>query len=247
MCLAVVLVALAVLPSGLGGGDEATALEYQVTAVKRKLVREQPAPEIPLEVGATPSAGQLLRTGSRSSAEIACPEYGATFRLGSKTRARLASERPGVLLEVERGSLRALFERLAGDDPPERIVTTPSAVLAVRGTEYGVEVSSKGDTGVTVFEGVVDVTDIGGVGPPVRVQAGQYCTIRRGRAAGRPEPHGMSPGDWDRGRRPDDRAFRGPSDEMGGMGSDGMGRSGSQGSSGSDSRRPHGGSRGPGG
>ncbi len=239
-----VLAALAALSMAVGGGDEASAPSYEVTRVKRTVVRAEPLPEVPLEVGATPHAGDLVRTGSRSSAEIASPEAGARFLIGAKTHARLASSRPGVLLEVERGSLRAVFDKITGSDPPERLVTTPSAVLAVRGTEYGVEVSSKGDTEVTVFEGVVEVADIGGVGPPVRVRAGEYCAIRRGRPAGPPEPHGMNAGDWDRGRRPDDRSQRGLSDEMGGMGSEGAGPGGPPGDAGQPGR---GGSRGHGG
>jgi len=73
-------------------------------------------------------------------------------------------------------------------------------VLAVRGTEYGVEVKKDGDTSVVVFEGTVEVRDTAGVGEPVRVQAGESTRIRRGKATTAPHPHGLSTGDWDRGR-----------------------------------------------
>ena len=154
------------------GADEPSPLSYEVVQVTRKLFREEPAPEIRLEEGATPAAGTLLRTGSGSSAEIECREAAARFRLGAKTRARLASEIPGVLLELEKGRLRALFEKVTGGGLSERLVTTPTAVLAVRGTEYGVEVDGKGQTTVTVFSGEVQVEDLGGMGDPVRVSAG---------------------------------------------------------------------------
>ena len=219
--LAVSITLFGVLSFGAGsGGEDVTTPSYEVTEVKRKLFREEPEPEIRLEVGSRPSAGELLRTGSRSSAEIFSREYQATFSLQSKTRVRLARDRAGVLLEVQRGSLRALFDALSADDPPERLVETPSAVLAVRGTEYGVEVDSSGNTEITVFEGVVEVLDLDRTGPPVQVRAGQFSTVQRGRRPADPKPHTMSPGDWDRGRRPGSAAMRGGGDPMrgGGMG-----------------------------
>jgi hypothetical protein len=175
---------------------------YEVASLKGKLMREDPEPEIELAVGARPTAGELLRTGRRSRAEIVVQEAGARFLLGPSTRARLASRRPGVLLDVERGRLRAIFDKLAADPPPERVVTTPSAVLAVRGTEYGVEVGRRGDTDVVVFEGVVEVRDAAGEGEWVRVQAGFHVRVRHGQLPGQPQPHRLDQSAWDRGRRP---------------------------------------------
>jgi hypothetical protein len=225
--ITVVLAALAALAAGAGGvEDQPASPSYEVTAVKRKLFREEPAPEVRLEVGARAEAGQLLRTGSRSSAEISVPEYGALFRLSAKTRARLAGDRPGVLLEVQRGSLRAIFDKLTGEDPPERLVTTPSAVLAVRGTEYGVDVSKSGRTTVTVFSGEVEVVDIGGIGEPVILKAGEYGKLRRGEPPGEPKTHQMTRQDWDIGRRPGSMSSRSMSDSSGKTGSQGATGSG---------------------
>jgi hypothetical protein len=118
----------------------------------------------------------------------------------------------------------------------ERLVTTPSAVLAVRGTEYGIEVEKDGDTSVAVFEGIVEVSDPRGVGEPVRVQAGNSTRVRKGKAPSRPKPHGLSANDWDQGRRRSGQAWGG-SGQSSGMGSGnqsgnkGSGSSGSQGGS----------------
>jgi hypothetical protein len=250
----VVVVALVGLAAGVvGSGEQHAVPSYEVTEVKRKLFRDEPAPEIQLDVGARPNAGDLLRTGSRSSAEIVSHEYGARFLLKARTLARLAGDRPGVLLEVQRGSVRALFDTLDIDDQPDRVVTTPSAVLAVRGTEYGVEVSKSGDTNVTVFSGAVDVIDSDRRGPPVRVPAGQYCTIRRGGRPSSPKPHQMSRKDWDRGERPGSSSRWGGAESMGGQGAGGMGSGGSMsgggsgGSNGSSRSRGGGGSKGGGG
>ena len=241
--LVVAMTLFGVLSFGAGNGaKDGAPPTYEVAEVKRKLFREEPAPEVKLDVGSRPNAGELLRTGSRSSAEIVSPEYQARFSLQSKTRVRLAGDRAGVLLEVERGRLRALFDALSADDPRERLVQTPSAVLAVRGTEYGVEVDSSGHTEVTVFSGVVEVFDIDRVGPPVQVRAGQYSTVRRGQRPTDPMPHTMSSSDWDRGFRPESSAMRGPGEPMRGPES-GQGMQGGAGgptgaqSSGSRNRR----------
>lgn len=230
--------------------DEPAAVpSYRLTSVERKLVREEPAPKSELESGSPVSAGDLLHTGSRSLAEILCPEAASRFRLGPKTTARLASDAPGVLLELEEGRLHALFERLTGRSV-DRIVTTPSAVLAVRGTEYGVEVDRKATTTVVVFSGEVEVVDSGRVGAPVRVTRGQYTEIRAGEAPMPPIPHQMRPEHWDQGYRPDEPGLMGSSgvDDRGfGSGSEGMGSgsmgSGAGGQSGSQ-RRSGGGGRG---
>jgi hypothetical protein len=226
----------------MGGiSEEAVVPSYEVVELERKLFRETPEPELQLDVGARPQAGDLLRTGSRSSAEILCAEAGARFHLGSKTRARLASEAPGVLLELERGRLRALFDGFVGGEAPDRLVTTPSAVLAVRGTEYGVDVDGKGNTRVVVFSGEVDVVDVGGLGDPVRVGAGQYCDIRRGKPARPPAQHQVGPKDWDHGGGVGSAARTGDSEPgMGrgdGFGGDprGMGGGGASGSGGAGS------------
>jgi len=218
----------AVLAAGDGAGPT-DAPSYEVTAVKRKLFREEPEPEVELAVGARPEAGQLLRTGSRSSAEITAAEFGARFRLSAKTRARLAGDRPGLLLEVQRGRVRAVFDKLLGDAPPDRLVTTPTAVLAVRGTEYGVEVSKSGDTTITVFAGQVEVTDVGHVGPAVVLKAGEYGTVRRGKAPSEAKTHQMSRGDWDSGRRAGSMSRRGGLDATRGAGQGGAVSSGAGG------------------
>jgi hypothetical protein len=244
----VVLVAGAAGLAGLAAHGSPEAPAYELAALERKVFREEPGPELQLEAGAPLASGDLLRTGSRSSADILCPPAMARFRLGAKTRARLASDAPGVLLELEQGRLHALFEKL-GLASQQRLVVTPSAVLAVRGTEYGVEVDRKGTTTIVVFSGEVEVADRQGIGEPVRVGRGQYTEVRRGERAQPPIPHEMSPGHWDQGRSPNDGGpmagadadGRGSSDPFGGLGSG----AGGAGVGGSEQRG--GGSRGGGG
>jgi hypothetical protein len=215
----ILLIVLAAAALASGGKQEILQPTYSVAAVKGKLLREEPLPETRLQLAADVVAGSVLRTGWRSSAEIVSPEAGARFVIDPRTRVRMATDRPGVLLEVRKGLVRALFDKITEGPSPERIVTTPSAVLAVRGTEYGVAVSKAGDTSVVVFSGMVDVTDIGGVAAPVSVSAGQYCNIPRGEAPGHPMPHSMGPGDWDHGHMPGSMSGHGSGSMMGGHGS----------------------------
>jgi hypothetical protein len=178
-------------------------VEYRLDAVHRKLVHHTGDAEVRLAAGAVLPGGASLSTGWWSWAELEAPAFAARFRVGSRTRLRLAGDTPGILLELERGRLRALFDALASSDPPvERTVRTPSALLAVRGTEYGVEVDRGGDTTLVVFHGTVEVRDPQRAGTPVWVSAGHQLRVGKGELPGSPRPHSISPDQWDRGRNP---------------------------------------------
>lgn len=223
--------------------DGPAVLEYDVITVKRKLLLETPGGEREMQVGDHAKSGDVLRTGSRSRAELAVIEYSAKFVVSSKTSFRLAHEQPGVLLEIERGSVRAIFGKLPEGDTRERLISTPSAVLAVRGTDYGVEVEKDGDTLVTVFEGTVEVWDIGEIGERTLVQAGWSARIKRGKKPSTPRPHGITSHDWDQGRRGASRSMgMGGSQQSPGMGSGSQSRgAGSQSSSSQGGSKRHGG------
>jgi hypothetical protein len=177
-------------------------LSYEVASVTSELLREAPEPVVELGAGERLRAGSILVTGRRSAAEIQCEGYATRFHLGAKTRVKLAEGVPGLLLHLERGRVRGVFDALDTDEPPERIVTTPSALLAVRGTEYALEVGRSGDTTVVVFDGVVEVFDRDRKEAPVRVTQGHTVRVRRGKPPGRPTTHELTREEWDRGLRP---------------------------------------------
>jgi hypothetical protein len=191
-------VAAALGPTTAAVATEPGRLIYDIVDVKRKLFDETGPEPRRLAAGDQALSGDRLRTGSSSHAELQVASHATRFLLGPKTLCTLASERPGVLLHVERGRLRAIFDAFSGTD--ERLVTTPSAVLAVRGTAYGVAVAKDGDTELVVFAGVVEVLDPAGLRAPVRVEAGELTRISVGRAPESPTPHRTAPEDWDRGR-----------------------------------------------
>ena len=234
-----IVLALAMFASTALSEDPAV-LKYDIVAVKRKLLLETTEGEVALKVGDQARSGDLLRTGSRSRAELAVIEYSAKFVVSSKTRFRLASDRPGVLLEIERGSLRAIFGKLPDGDTRERLITTPSAVLAVRGTDYGLEVKKDGDTSITVFEGTVEVWEVDEIGERQFVPAGKATRIKRGKAPSTPKPHGLSSHDWDQGRRRVSQSMGG-SQQSPGMGAGNQAGSRGAGSSSQGGSKRHGG------
>ena len=203
------LVLAATAPAGMeeasGPAAGGPAIVYEVTELKGKLLCVMPDGKQPVAAGDRFTGGQRLRTGWFSASDLLAPDYGSRFHLGSRTRVRLASDTPGVLLELERGRLRALFDKLSGQEPVERRIETPSAILAVRGTEYGVAVDGSGDTTLVVFSGAVEVSDREGREAPVRVEAGFTVRVRRGQLPGAPRPHGLTQGRWDRGATPSAR------------------------------------------
>ncbi len=221
--LALLLVSI---PSIATNGDSPDSITYDVVAVDGKLYLEVEPEAQRLEVGDQAVSGDRLRTGSSTTAAIGIPTHTTIFRLEAKTSCTLAHDRPGVLLHVEKGRIRAMFGAFTGSDP--RLVTTPSAVLAVRGTEYGLRVKKNGDTKIVVFEGVVEVSDPAGENPPIRVEAGQQSRIKRGRPVGAPVAHRLTPHDWDQGRSA-------PPPGMNGSGSSPGSRTGTSGSSGAGS------------
>ena len=243
----IVVVALAALGAAPAPdtGSEAkteteTTLVYDVAAVKRQLLLATTDGELQLQQGDQAHSGDSLRTASRSTANLEVPDRAASFHVKAKTRFHLAHERPGVLIDIERGSLRAVFGKLPEGDVRERLVTTPSAVLAVRGTDFGVEVKKNGRTSVVVFEGTVEVQDPISDGEVVRVQAGQSTWIRKGRAPSPPTAHGISAGNWDRGQRVQSSMWSG-GQQAPGMGQGGQGAQ--QGGAGSGSSSSQSGSR----
>ncbi len=175
---------------------------YAVESVDGRLVRLSPPPEVRVAVGDKLEAGAVLRTGWWSSARVNAEGSATRFEVGPRTTVRLAVDRPGLLLVVERGRVRALFDPFGVGEERARVVETPSAVLAVRGTEYGVAVDRDGATRVVVFEGVVEVQDLGGRHPPVAVRAGELSDVRPGGSPTAPHPHRIGPDGWDRGRMP---------------------------------------------
>jgi hypothetical protein len=149
---------------------------YRFDEVKRNVVLKSANKESQAAKGSRAQSGDHVHTGFFSYALIATDEHRAKFEIFSSTDVQLAGGTPGVILSLERGRIHALFDKITGSEP--RIVQTPGALLAVRGTQYNVEVDGSGKATLDVFEGTVEIQSP--LRPqPLLVHAGESSSFSR--------------------------------------------------------------------
>lgn len=140
--------------------------------------------------------GDVLRTGPGGAAEVALVD--GVFRLDENTVVVLpAPDSVSVAADVPQGVRvflyggRALFKVFKERLQRGFEILTPSVVVGVKGTTFGVEQGP--NLGVLVFEGTVEVAQRGRPDlSPVMVGAGQFTELFRGRLT--------PPRPFDRGR-----------------------------------------------
>jgi hypothetical protein len=110
------------------------------------------------DIGAQVEVGDIVRTGRNGFAEVVFNRRNI-FRIGPDTRAtlRLSESRPGI--DLDRGSVTAVFERLQriGGNNPSFEIRTPTAVGGVRGTSFFVKVEGPNSTYVCACNGTLQV------------------------------------------------------------------------------------------
>ena len=100
--------------------------------------------------------GDEVRTAGDATADVYFSD-GSRFRIGRDSHFAVGSTgRKRTALSLLYGRLRAA---VAGYFSSRVEVRTPSAVCAVRGTEFDVRVARNGDTSMNVDEGLVEVSD----------------------------------------------------------------------------------------
>ena len=188
-----------------GSAPAPSPIDYRFDQVKRTVKVGSARQMVQTSVGAKARSGELVETGWFSYALIASEQYRTRFEVFSSSNVELAGGAPGVLLTVNRGRVHAMFDKLVGNEP--RVVKTPGALLAVRGTQYSVDVSPSGQTTLDVFEGTVEVRS--DVRPePFLVHARETASFsRREPPVARPMPQGTTP---DRGHPGDHGGDPGP-------------------------------------
>lgn len=85
------------------------------------------------------------------------------------------------LFDIMLGSVRVKINHFGGRPNPYRI-NSPTASIAVRGTEFSVTVNNRGDTQVLVYEGIVEVTNLADPTQSVVVEAGRGALLVPGQA-----------------------------------------------------------------
>jgi hypothetical protein len=83
------------------------------------------------------------------------------------------------LFEITLGAVRVKINHFAGKPNPYRM-NTPTASIAVRGTEFSITVNSNGETEVQVVEGLVEVTALNDPARSVLLEAGRGVLIQLG-------------------------------------------------------------------
>ena len=85
------------------------------------------------------------------------------------------------LFDIMLGSVRVKINHFGGRPNPYRI-NSPTASIAVRGTEFSVTVNGRGDTQVLVYEGIVQVTSLADPTQSVVIEAGRGALLVPGQA-----------------------------------------------------------------
>ncbi len=135
-------------------------LTYRFEEVKSKVLRvpggDPKREEMKVATGDAADAGDVVRTGYWGHAVLSVPERACRFEVFPSARVRLAGGEPGVIVVLEAGRLEGFFEKFTGA-AEERRVAAPGAILVVRGTKYGLELGSDGQSTLAVFEGTVEI------------------------------------------------------------------------------------------
>lgn len=150
------LIAAAILLTTTSASPQANdVLTYRFEDVKRSVMLRRGSAESKASKGSSAVSGDRVKTGWFAYTLIASEKQKARFEVYGSSEVALTSSTPGVVLTLERGSVHAIFDKLLGSEP--RVVQTPGALLAVRGTEFNVHVNAKGETTVDVFAGLVEI------------------------------------------------------------------------------------------
>src|SRR3989442_817500 len=157
------------------------SMEARVTSVRGRAVisRQASAPsEIARGVKVLPGDEIDTRTGGRVAIELGDGSL-VIVQPGSLVVVRDYSNANSFreLLQITVGHVRVRINHLGGRPNPYRI-NSPTASIAVRGTEFSVVVDARGDTQVVVYEGMVEVSSFANPRHPVLVQPGHGVIIR---------------------------------------------------------------------
>jgi hypothetical protein len=194
-----------------------TPVGYRFDEVRHNVILKTAKQESPAAKGLRAQSGDRVHTGLFSYALIAAEAQRARFEIFGSTDVRLAGGTPGVILSLERGRIHAIFDKITGSEP--RIVQTPGALLAVRGTQYNVDVDKNGLTTLDVFEGTVEIRSQLRT-EPFFVHAGQSSIFSRREP---PPDHPMTTPP-DRRQDPDGHGAAPKNGDHGGPGTDPGGR-----------------------
>jgi hypothetical protein len=176
-----------------------TPLAYLFEETRSSVTLRHAGTERDASKGDAAFAGDEVETGWFGQAVLSVPDLASRFEILPSSRVVLGGPEPGILVRLEKGRLRAIFEKLVGKED-DRLVSAPGALLAVRGTRYGLEVDRSGNATLAVFEGIVEVRPRRAGAPTLAIEAGNFCRIRRDASCESSRmPRGMNEQSWSHG------------------------------------------------
>jgi ferric-dicitrate binding protein FerR (iron transport regulator) len=166
-------------PLADGAGTSAAKVIYQTGQVSLQIGASLQV----VCVGSVVKAQQSIVTGPDGFAKLQVFSDGSTFEVYPNSRV-VFRETPGSwehLLNVWLGRVKVFIQHAPGVPNPNN-VTSPTAVISVRGTVFDVVVDDQGTTFVTVDEGLVDVRNWTAPGRAVSLHPGESITVIRGQS-----------------------------------------------------------------
>jgi len=152
--------------------------------------------QLPAAKPSTPRRGQVLPAGTIVATKdgrlvLVLRTDESEILVQPHTRLVISEPQPGNwnALQILLGRVRAYIRKRTGGAPPFQM-GTPSAVIAVRGTRFDVEVNKRGVSEVDVFAGLVEVASAKGLGASVLVAPGFSTRVGIGTPPEKPVPTG---------------------------------------------------------
>ena len=135
-------------------------------------------------------AGTLIETGEGRLVLVLRTDE-SEILVQPHTRLVVSEPAPGNwnAIEILLGHVRAYIRKRTGGAPPFQM-GTPSAVIAVRGTRFDVEVNRRGVSEIDVFDGLVEVASATASGSSVLVRPGFSTRVGMGTPPETPVPTG---------------------------------------------------------
>ena len=151
---------------------------------------------LPATSRSTPKRGQLLPAGTlietgEGRLVLVLRTDESEILVQPHSRLVVSEPAPGNwnAIEIFLGRVRAYIRKRTGGAPPFQM-GTPSAVIAVRGTRFDVEVNRRGVSEIDVFDGLVEVASATAAGSSVLVSPGLSTRVGMGTPPETPVPTG---------------------------------------------------------
>ena len=181
LCHVLILVALALAGTAQSACAQVTPVEARIASVSGSVLLSSGAqPPIAAKRGDVLIPGEEIDTRGGGHATIELTDGSlVVVRPGSRVLLKdfRAANTLRELFEVLLGRVRVRINHFGGKPNPYRI-NSPTASIAVRGTEFSVAVNGAGDTEVIVYEGLVEVTNLSNPQNKVLVHPGQGVIVR---------------------------------------------------------------------